>query len=221
MKPIKLQKKTIIIILIAAIAAVVAAVGYVFIIDAVVVNTAKDKIVDVTDAADAINADCILVLGAGVRDNDTPSDMLRDRLDVGIELYFLGAAEKLLLTGDNSRKEYDEVTVMEKYCIAAGVPKEAIVCDYAGFSTYESLYRARDIFCAEKLIIVTQEYHLYRSIYVAEALGLEAVGVSSSLYTYRGQIYRDLREIAARNKDFLYTIFMPEPTYLGEQIPIK
>ncbi len=221
MKPIKLQRKTIIIISAVIMAFLIAAVGYVFIINTVVINAAENKIVLITDAANSIDADCILVLGAGVRDNDTPSDMLRDRLDVGIELYFLGAAEKLLLTGDNSRQEYDEVTVMEKYCIAAGVPEEAIVCDYAGFSTYESLYRARDIFCAEKLIIVTQEYHLYRSIYVAEALGLEAVGVSSSLYNYAGQTYRDLREIAARNKDFLYTIFMPKPTYLGEQIPIK
>ncbi len=147
--------------------------------------------------------------------------MLEDRLKVGIELYEAGAAPKVLISGDNSRKDYNEPEAMARYLVENGVPEDAIVYDYAGFSTYESLYRARDIFCADSVIIVTQEYHLYRALYVAEKLGLEAVGASADVRTYLGQTYRDLREIAARNKDFLFTLYMPEPTYLGETIPIK
>lgn len=190
-------------------------------VNAIVVNGTSELIVSLNDAPEKIDADCILILGAGVRDNGEPSDMLEDRLKVGVELYKSGAAPKILISGDNSRVEYNEPEAMEKYCLENGVSEDDIVADYAGFSTYESLYRARDIFCAEKIIIVTQQYHLYRALYVAEKLGLEAVGVSADVRTYAGQSYRDLREIAARNKDFLYTLFMPLPTYLGDKIPIK
>ncbi len=189
-------------------------------INSKIINDSKAAIVSVEQVSDEV-ADCILILGAGVKSDGTPSDMLEDRLKTGIELYKSGAASKILVSGDNSREDYNEPDVMKLYLVGNGVSEEDIVADYAGFSTYESLYRARDIFCAEKIIIVTQKYHLYRALYVAEKLGLSAVGVSADLRTYRGQSYRDLREIAARNKDFLYTIFMPEPTYLGDRIPIK
>lgn len=192
-----------------------------FSINKTVLNAGGEMIVGAEQASDAIDADCILILGAGVRDDGTPSHMLEDRLKVGIELYNSGAAPKILVSGDNSRDDYNEPETMKRYCVENGVPEEDIVLDYAGFSTYESLFRARDVFCAENIIIVTQKYHLYRALYVAEKLGLGAVGVSADLRTYRGQSYRDLRETAARNKDFLFTLFMPEPTYLGEQIPIK
>lgn len=192
-----------------------------FSINKTVLNAGGEMIVSAEQASDAIDADCILILGAGVRDDGTPSHMLEDRLKVGIELYNSGAAPKILVSGDNSRDDYNEPETMKRYCVENGVPEEDIVLDYAGFSTYESLFRARDVFCAENIIIVTQKYHLYRALYVAEKLGLGAVGVSADLRTYRGQSYRDLRETAARNKDFLFTLFMPEPTYLGEQIPIK
>jgi vancomycin permeability regulator SanA len=109
---------------------------------------------------------------------------------------------------------------MKRYAIEAGVPSENVFMDHAGFSTYESLYRARDVFKAERIIIVTQKYHLYRAMYVAEKLGLEAYGVASDPRTYRGQQFRELREILARCKDWAYTVLMPEPTYLGEPIPI-
>lgn len=192
-----------------------------FSINKTVLNAGGEMIVGAEQASDAIDADCILILGAGVRDDGAPSHMLEDRLKVGIELYNSGAAPKILVSGDNSRDDYNEPETMKRYCVENGVPEEDIVLDYAGFSTYESLFRARDVFCAENIIIVTQKYHLYRALYVAEKLGLGAVGVSADLRTYRGQSYRDLRETAARNKDFLFTLFMPEPTYLGEQIPIK
>ena len=173
------------------------------------------------DAASVEDADCILVLGCGVRPDGQPSLMLRDRLDAGLKLYQAGAAPKLLMSGDHREASYDEVNAMKNYALAAGVPSEDIFTDHAGLSTYESMYRARDIFCAKKIIIVSQGYHLYRAVYDARALGLDAWGVAAENIRYSGQLARGLREILARNKDFLYCIFQPEPTYLGDAIPIS
>ena len=178
-----------------------------------------DKIVKAEKAAE-LDADCILVLGCGVREDGTPSLMLRDRLDKGIALYEAGAAPKLLMSGDHGRKEYDEVNLMKAYAMERDIPSEDIFMDHAGFSTYDSMYRARDIFCAERIIIVTQEYHLPRALYVAEKLGLEAYGVSALDANYYGQTYREFREMLARAKDFCTTIVQPQPRYLGEEIPI-
>ena len=130
------------------------------------------------------DADCILVLGAGVRKDGSPSHMLTDRLLVGIDLYEAGAAPKLLMSGDHGQAEYDEVNTMKAYAVSAGVPGEDVFMDHAGFSTWESLIRARDVFGVRRVVIVTQEYHLYRALWIAEALGLEAVGVSADLRTY-------------------------------------
>ena len=102
-----------------------------------------------------------------------------------------------------------------------GIPSEDVFMDHAGFSTYESIFRARDVFAAKKIIIVTQEYHLYRALYIANALGLEAYGVASDYHTYVGQLNREVREILARNKDFATSIFKPYPTYLGKVIPVN
>lgn len=173
------------------------------------------------DAAAELGADCILILGAGLKADGTPNHMLQDRLDKGIELYKSGAAPKLLLSGDNGQEEYDEVNAMKEYALNAGIPPEDIFLDHAGFSTYESMYRARDIFLVKKAIIITQRYHQYRALYTARGLGIEGYGVVSEPRTYAGQNYRDLREILARNKDFIKVIIKPEPTYLGEAIPIN
>ncbi len=164
--------------------------------------------------------DCILVLGCGVY-GDTPSHMLEDRLLQGIELYENGAGKKLLMSGDHGQEDYDEVNVMKDFAVERGVKSEDVFMDHAGFSTYESMYRAKEIFGAKKILIVTQKYHLYRAIYDARALGIEAFGVASDPRTYSGQLYRDIREILARNKDFIYGIIEPEPTYLGEKISLS
>ena len=163
--------------------------------------------------------DCIVVLGAGVW-GDSPSPMLQDRLDTAITLYNEGKSKKILMTGDHGRKEYDEVNIMKQYAINSGISSEDIFMDHAGFSTYESIYRAKEIFKANKIIIVTQEYHLYRALFIAKNLGLEAYGINSDPRNYKGQIKRELREILARNKDFISSIIKPKPTYLGEEIPI-
>ena len=192
----------------------------VLIVNAVMINTTRDAIVGAEKAGE-LGADCILVLGAGVRKDGNPSDMLRDRIDTGMSLYLAGAAPKLLMSGDHGREGYDEVNVMRDRALAAGAESADVFMDHAGFSTYDSLYRARDVFGVKRVIIVTQSYHLPRALYIARSLGLEAVGVSADLYTYFGQTGRDIREVAARAKDMLYCWFKPTPTYLGEAIPIS
>lgn len=189
-------------------------------LDAWVLFTTRDKILTPQEAAKIQDADCILVLGCQVRNNGVPSAMLEDRLRRSVELYDLGAAPKLLMSGDHGRTDYDEVNAMRQYALDAGVPSADVFMDHAGFSTYESMYRARDVFQAKKVIIVTQQYHLYRSIYAAEALGMEAYGVACDYRQYSGQLKRDLREVLARAKDVATGIFQPKPTYLGEAIPI-
>jgi vancomycin permeability regulator SanA len=147
--------------------------------------------------------------------------MLHDRLQRGVELYQMNAAPKILMSGDHGRVEYNEVATMKQFALDEGVPSEDVFMDHAGFSTYETMYRAKEVFDAHKVIIVTQEYHLYRALYIADKLGLDAYGVSSDYRTYAGQIVRDVREVLARCKDFVTTIFKPKPTYLGDVIPIS
>lgn len=208
-----IKKLTAAVLAIAAICAVL-----VFGIDFYVKQKAKPYILTPEEAGEGY--DCVLVLGCGVW-GDTPSHMLEDRLLEGISLCQSGASKKLLMSGDHGRKGYDEVNVMKKFAVDRGISSEDVFMDHAGFSTYESMYRAKEIFKAEKILIVTQDYHLYRAIYDARALGLEAYGVASNPRSYGGQLYRDIREILARNKDFIYSIIKPEPTYLGEAIPVQ
>lgn len=182
---------------------------------------ASDNILTPEEAASLTDVDCILVLGCFVRDNGVPSDMLEDRLKRGVELYNIGAAPKLLMSGDHGRTDYDEVDAMKRYAVDAGIASEDVFMDHAGFSTYESMYRAKEVFQAKKIIIVTQKYHLYRALYIAEKLGLEAYGVASDYRNYSGQTSRDVREVLARVKDFGTSLFKPEPTYLGDAIPIS
>ena len=184
-------------------------------------GSVSDKILSEEDAAKLTDVDCIIVLGCQVRDDGTPSHMLEDRLRRSVSLYDLGAAPKILMSGDHGTRGYDEVDTMKRYAVDAEIPSADVFMDHAGFSTYETMYRAKEVFCAKKVIIVTQEYHLYRSVYIAEALGLEAYGVACDYRSYYGQWSRDLREVLARVKDFGMTIFKPEPTYLGPQIPVS
>jgi len=185
-----------------------------------VVGIAKNKMIKDNDYSLLKDVDCILILGAGIW-GDKPSPMLQDRLDEGIKLYKEGIASKIIMSGDHGREEYDEVNIMKEYAIEQGVPSEDIFMDHAGFSTYESIYRAKEIFDADNIVIVTQEYHLYRALYIADKLDINAYGVNSDPRKYSGQTFRELREILARNKDFVNCILKPEPTYLGESIPVS
>jgi len=190
-------------------------------INSYVKKSTADQIITPEEAMELTDADCILVLGCYVYDSGRPSDMLADRLRRGIELYHSGAAPKLLMSGDHGREDYNEVKAMKLKAMDEGIPSEDVFMDHAGFSTYESIYRARDVFAADKIIIVTQEYHLYRALYIANALGVEAYGVAADYHTYVGQANREVREILARNKDFATSILQPNPTYLGEVIPVS
>jgi vancomycin permeability regulator SanA len=124
------------------------------------------------------------------------------------------------MSGDHGQADYDEVNIMKNYAISHGVPSEDIFMDHAGFSTYESIYRAREVFGVKKFIIVTQEYHLHRALYIAESLGVEAYGLSADLRDYSGQLKYSIREVLARNKDFFTSLIKPKPKYLGERIDL-
>ena len=178
------------------------------------------QIIEESDYTKLSDIDCIIILGAGIW-GDKPSPMLEDRLLECIKLYQNNVSDKIIMSGDHGRKEYDEVNIMKNYAIEKGISSENIFMDHAGFSTYESIYRAKDIFEAKKVIIITQEYHLYRALYIANQLGVEAYGVGADPRKYVGEAYREIREILARNKDFIKCIFKPEPTYLGDTIPVS
>lgn len=180
----------------------------------------KNQILTESNSKNLKDVDCILILGAGVW-GDSPSPMLKDRLEKGIELYKSGVAPKIIMSGDHGREDYDEVNLMKEYAIERGVPSEDIFMDHAGFSTYDSMYRAKEIFQVNKMVIVTQKFHLYRALYISNALGIDSYGIMAEPIKYSGQFYRELREILARDKDFIKVIFKPKSTYLGESIPVS
>lgn len=180
----------------------------------------KKQIIKEDNYSELKDIDCIIVLGAGIW-GDKPSPMLEDRLLRAIELYKNNISLKIIMSGDHGKEDYDEVNTMKDFAIEKGVPSENIFMDHAGFSSYESIYRAKEIFEAKKIVIVTQEYHLYRALYIANQLGIEAYGVASDQRQYVGAGYREAREIMARNKDFVKCIFKPAPTFLGDTIPVN
>lgn len=183
-------------------------------------STTKKQIIKDGNYGELKDIDCIIVLGAGIW-GDKPSPMLEDRLLRAIELYKNNISPKIIMSGDHGKEDYDEVNTMKDFAIKKGVPSENIFMDHAGFSSYESIYRAKEIFEAKKIVIVTQEYHLYRALYIANQLGIEAYGVASDQRQYVGAGYREAREIMARNKDFVKCIFKPAPTFLGDTIPVN
>lgn len=187
--------------------------------NAAAVLTTRDDIVDQQTAA-AFDADAIVVLGASVRPDGTPSGILQDRLDDGIALYFAGVAPKIIMSGDNGTASYNEVKAMKQYAIAQGVPSQDIFCDHAGFSTYESMYRAKYVFGCERIVVATQTYHLYRALWSVKSLGMQAEGVPSDYHEYQKQLQYDIREIPARTKDFFKALFRVPSTYVGEAISL-
>jgi len=169
----------------------------------------------------APEADAALILGAAVSPNGMLSGILQDRMDRGIQLYRAKKVKKLLLSGDHGEASYDEVTAMGRYARQHGVPSEDIFLDHAGFTTYESMYRARDVFQVKRALIVTQGFHLSRSVYIARSLGIEAWGVTSNLHSYGGENYFETRELPARFKAFVQVNIHSHPTFLGPAIPIS
>ncbi|PIE34846.1 hypothetical protein CSA56_06600 [candidate division KSB3 bacterium] len=163
-----------------------------------------------------------LILGAKAYAGGRLSHMLEDRVLTGLELYRQGKVQKLLLSGDHGRKDYDEVNAMRNYLLEKGVPAQDIFMDHAGFNTYSSMYRARDVFQVHDVIIVTQKFHVTRAVYIARSLGLDAVGMIADrrIYMTACQVKSDIREVLARVKAFVDVIRRAKPKYSGSVIPI-
>lgn len=166
----------------------------------------------ITDTPDE-NYEYTLVLGAAIWGGE-PSPMLRDRLSKSVELYKDGKTSILFMSGDNERDFYDETTAMRRYATDNGVPEENVKYDDYGLSTYDSMYRAKNVYGIDKMIIVTQRYHMYRAVFIARSLGIDAVGVPAENIKYTGREAREVREVLARCKDFVKSIIKPESSYV-------
>lgn len=215
----RIKKKRILkIVLITAAALLVLSVAGFAAVQALVINTAGPAIKPLDELEPA---DAVLVLGARVYEDGTPSHILQYRLDYGLAVYEAGLVPKIIVSGDHGNKDYNEVRAMKQYLLDRGVPKEDIFMDHAGFDTYDSMYRARDVFCVQSLIVSTQRYHLYRSVYIAKQLGLEVQGYAAPDITTK-KLYNNLRESLARVKAVLdVDLLHRSPKYLGEAIPIS
>lgn len=181
------------------------------IINFYVILSTKNRIVS-GDSELLTDIDYIVILGAGIR-RGKPSPMLEDRLKTGISLYNNDISNKILITGDHMNDDYDEVTVMKNYLLEHGIPEEDIITDNYGISTYDSIYRVKNVYKSNKVVIVSQRYHLYRTLFLSDNLDLESYGVEANLRYYYGQWYREIREILARNKDFIKGIIKPKAVY--------
>ena len=197
-------------------------VAIIFVITTIFINvymieSTKNNIIDVNDIELIENIDAVVVLGCKAY-ADGPSLMLKKRLDKTIELYNK-VNNKIILTGDHGTKEYDEVNVMKNYVLENKIPKQDVFLDHAGFNTYDSLYRVKEVFNARKIVVITQKYHLYRALYIAKHLGIEAYGIIADDIPYKGiMIKNEIREILSRDKNFFKVILKPKSKYLGDKI---
>lgn len=174
-----------------------------------------------SDADKAPKAEVALILGAKVFSDGGLSDMLRDRADTAIGLYESGKVNKILMSGDHGTTAYDEVNAVKKYLLEKGVKEGDIFLDHAGFDTYDSLYRAKEIFQAQSVAIVSQNFHLPRAVYIGRSLGLEAYGVSADTHVYGGIENNKNREILADVKAFWGVNLRVKPKFLGSPIPLS
>lgn len=213
-----MKKKTKILIALASIFIVL--ISAFFGINLYVKLSVKNRIISIEKAQKLEDVDAIIILGAGVWDGK-PSPLLKDRLTTGIKAYNCKISDKIIMSGDHGKEDYDEVNTMKDYAISEGIPSENIFMDHAGFSTYDSIYRAKEVFKAKKIVIITQEYHLYRALYISKKLGIEAYGIKAVPKNYPDNVKRELREVLARDKDFFKCILKPKPTYLGNEIPVS
>jgi len=168
-----------------------------------------------TDIDKVPKAQTVMVLGASVYANKTMSDMLKDRANTAIEVYKINKAENILVSGDGKEKNYNEVEVVKNYLLEQGIPKEKILLDYYGFDTYDSLYRARDIFGVKNIIISTQNFHLPRAIFIAQNLGLTVYGIVADKHKYKNMELNIGRELLATVKAYFDVFYSVKPAVLG------
>lgn len=188
-------------------------------VDFLVINKANKYIVDKNSVP---RVECIIIPGAYVYPDGRLSDILKDRVDTALEIHKENSNLKILVTGDHGNLQYDEVNNMRKYLEKKGIESSSIFLDHAGFSTYESIYRAKHIFKVNSAVIVTQDYHLKRSVYLAREMGIECYGVKADKHIYVDIVKYKLRESLAIYKDFIaVNILKPNPKFLGKEIPIN
>lgn len=191
---------------------VIAVVVYSVAVYAYTIISTRDDVRTISQVEeDGLHADAILVLGASVYVDGTPSDILADRLEVASDLYFAGAANRLIVSGDNTTAHYNESDAMKDYCVGLGVPEGAIIVDHAGYDTYASMYRAHFVYGAESAFVVTQAYHLYRALMIADGLGMPSYGIAADKGNYDNQFMYSIREVLARDKDFMQTVLKVPP----------
>ncbi|MBQ5918590.1 MAG: YdcF family protein [Lachnospiraceae bacterium] len=216
-KVLKVGKRILICIGALILAGIIAIVG----INLLVIATTSGRILSIEEASKEDKVDCIIVLGAAVRPNGTPSAMLRDRLEKAVELYEAGVSDTIIVSGDHREDNYDEVNTMKYFLMDAGIPSEDIFMDHGGLSTYDTMYRAVNVFGVKKAVVVTQKYHMYRALYIAKSLGIDAYGVNAKEVSYSGQAKRDIREVLARIKDVGLSITKPESEVTGGKISLS
>lgn len=203
----------------AALAVLVALAIVVIAANAITVLSTRGQVHTVAQLSDELAdnpADAVVVLGASVYADGRPSDILADRLEVAVDLYKAGAARAIICSGDNRSSHYDESDAMKAYCVSLGVPSQDVYVDHGGITTYDSMYRARYVFGAERIIVATQAYHLYRAMFAADALGMEAWGVPTDKGAYHNQMQYSLREVVARTKDF-FAALLQLPVDTGDE----
>ncbi len=156
-----------------------------------------------------------IVFGAGLWRDGTATPVLYDRVLRASELFFSGKVEKLLMSGDNRFVEYNEPAVMREVALSLGVPDEAIVLDYAGRRTYDTCYRAKAIFGLTEAILVTQQFHLPRAIYLCNHLGVDGVGVEAD-----GRVYRKSSVLIWNVREFLATVNALWEVHISHPVPV-
>lgn len=190
------------------------------VLNAYVIGYSDDYILAFDSAIELNDIDCIIVLGAGIRPDGTMSAVLEERVRIGAELYISNVSDRILVSGDHSREDYNEVGAMKDYLVSLNIDPNIVFTDHAGFDTYDTMYRARDIFLAKRVLIVTQTFHMSRAIFIARELGLEAYGVVSDAENRYFRLKTEIREIFGRAKYVFDALFEPKPYFLGESIPI-
>jgi len=187
-----------------------------------VIHTAKPLICKTMD--EVPNSQAALVLGAKVFKNGYLANMTLDRANMGIALYRAGKVKKILVSGDHGHEGYDEVNTIRNYILKTGIPREDVFMDHAGFDTYSSMYRARDVFKVESLVVCTQQFHLDRAVFLGHCLGLKVSGIAADSIHYSkwNLLFSNIRESGARTKAwFAAKITHPTPHFLGDPIPIS
>lgn len=188
---------------------------FVIVVNVNVVQNFKDKIYGIDDIESIFqNYECILILGAGVRDDGSPSPMLFDRLQTGKSAFLACEADFVFLSGDSESENYTETVTMRNELIKMGIEEDDIISDGYGLSTYESIWRIKYVYGFDKILIISQKYHLYRALYIANELGIDAIGIDAALRKYGKQPIYSLREYLARFKDVFFTELRLNPTYI-------